>query len=109
MADTIPSPGPGNAHERIYGWKAITHELGISERQAKRYADPRRRFRLPVRVDHRGVYITRWNLQRWVEDFDLPWGVPRDPMGDVVQRREARRRQSVVGPAKARPGASYEK
>lgn len=80
-----------NPHERIYGWKCIADELKISIRQTQRYADPHRRFRLPVRCDHRGVYITRWNMHRWIEDYDLPWGVPRDPMSSVVQKREAKR------------------
>lgn len=65
-------------HDRIEGWKAIAAALGIGEASARRYADPMRKFRLPVRVNFRGEpYVTRWNLQRFLEDNDRPWGVDK--------------------------------
>lgn len=68
--------------EKIRGWKSIADALGegphtVSERAARRWADPRQPFRLPVRFDHLGVYITRWNLARWREDKDRPYGIGR--------------------------------
>lgn len=63
-------------HDRIEGWKSIADALQVSERTAKRLADPGSQFRLPIRENHRGVYITRWNLQRWLEDYDRAWAGP---------------------------------
>lgn len=64
-----------NPHDRIEGWKAIAAALQVSERSARRLASPRRKFRLPVRENWRGVYITRWNMLRWQEDNDYAYGV----------------------------------
>jgi len=64
-----------NPHDRIEGWKAIADALKVSERTAKRLASPKRKFRLPVRQNWRGVYVTRWNLHRWQEDNDYAYGV----------------------------------
>lgn len=60
-------------HDRIEGWKAIAAALGRNEQYARRAANEFQIFRLPVRENHRGVYITRWNLLRWMEDIDRPW------------------------------------
>lgn len=70
--NALRDPDP---HERIEGMKAIAAALGVSERQVKRLADPKRKFRLPLRKNWRGVYITRWNLHRWQEDNDYAYGV----------------------------------
>lgn len=76
-APTLKDPCP---QDRIEGWKSIASALGVSEPTARGYADPMRKFRLPVRVNFRGEpYVTRWNLDRWIEDNDLPWGVHREP------------------------------
>lgn len=75
---TAPSIAGGKdpqPDDRIVGWKCIADALKVSESAARRYAHPTRRFRLPVRVNFKGEpYVTRWNLQRWIEDNDLPYG-----------------------------------
>jgi hypothetical protein len=69
-----------NPQEKIRGWKGIADALSdgndtVSEQTARRWAQPTMPFRLPVRHDHLGVYITRWNIARWREDQDRPYGL----------------------------------
>jgi hypothetical protein len=80
MSGTAPGRIEGAAdpapNDRIEGWKAIAAALKVHEQTARSYADPMRKFRLPVRVNYRNEpYVTRWNLQRWIDDNDLPWGL----------------------------------
>lgn len=70
--EPITDPAP---HDRIEGWKAIAAELGVHEQTARSYADPMRRYRLPIRMNFRNEpYVTRWNLLMWKQDNDLPYG-----------------------------------
>ena len=74
----IPGGVDPAPHDRIEGWKAIAAALGVHPQTARTYADPMRKFRLPIRENfRREPYISRWNLQRWIEDNDSPWGVSR--------------------------------
>lgn len=73
--DGAQDPAP---QDRIAGWKCIAAALGVGEAAARRYAHPMRKFRLPVRVNFRGEpYVTRWNLQQFLDDNDMPWGAGR--------------------------------
>ena len=72
---------PIETSDRVYGWKAIAAELGVSVSQARKLADPRRRFMMPVRFGPRGIYITREQLDMWWKHYDAPYGLHRELSG----------------------------
>lgn len=74
--------------ERVYGWKAIADVLGVSETQAKRLADPMRKFQLPVRYGARGIYAKRAQLLMWDEHYDAPFGLHKEMRRGPAQSQQ---------------------
>jgi hypothetical protein len=85
--------------EVFEGWKMIAAALGLSERATIDAANRRRVDPLPVRKNHRGVYIARAALVAWLERHD----------GTYQQAQEIRELRTEVEILRATPRRSRAK
>lgn len=91
---------PADESQRIYGWKSIADEIGVSESRARELANPRRQWPLPVRYGARGLYVLREMLVVWNRHFDAPYGAHQTLASSPESTRKSRARKRRAAEAK---------